>query len=362
MKSVRSRPGYTLIEALVFLAILAVVIALLLPAVQAAREASRRMECVNHLNQLGIAVHQYASGNRVIPPTAGFPGTGPGNDFGMKARLLPFVDQIAVYNALNMSLRHDQAPNSTARTTPIRTFLCPSDANVPVGTVPVNGLARTIGYTSYPNNIGLLAANVEGGTFDGPAYQLGADAVADAKVGASANEDAEVDADVDAGSGSALTIASIIDGLSNTAMFSEWVRGKNSSAERGRHQVYSSLLSDPAPKGTTTAILYGSCVDTARLVDTQKGSDWLDDDCGRGGGYSHIMTPNRNACVLRDLGPSRGLHADRTLINASSYHPDGVNVLFLDGSVRFVKESVDRRSWWSIATRAGREYVGDELF
>jgi prepilin-type processing-associated H-X9-DG protein len=345
IKSKQSRPGVTLIEMLVILAILAVVIALLVPAVQAAREAARRMECVNHLQQLGIAVHQYASSHRAIPPTAWSPGTGPGNNFGMKARLLPFLEQTAVYNTLNMGLRHDQAPNSTARTFSIRTFLCPSDANVPVGTIPVNGLARAIGYTSYPNNIGLLAANVEGGTFDGPAYQIGGDA----------------DADTEAGSevGSAITVASIIDGLSSTAMFSEWVRGKNRSDEMGRHQIYSSLLSDPAPKGTTAAILYSSCLDSARLVDTRKGSDWLDDDCGRGGGYSHIMTPNQKACVLRDLSSSNGLHPDRTLINASSYHPDGVNVLFMDGSVRFVKETVDRRSWWSIATRAGREFVDD---
>src|SRR4051812_5847915 len=100
----RSVSGFTLIELLVVIAIIAVLIALLLPAVQAAREAARRMQCVNNLKQLGLAVANYESGNGCLPPTGCGGITDPGNnDFSMKARLLPFMEQAPLYNALNQS-------------------------------------------------------------------------------------------------------------------------------------------------------------------------------------------------------------------------------------------------------------------
>ncbi len=74
--------------------------------------------------------------------------------------------------------------------------------------------------------------------------------------------------------------------------------------------------------------------------------------CGRGGGYTHVMTPNKKGCVFSD-----GLHTDHTLVGASSYHSGGVNVLFLDGSVKFVKDSVSPVTWWAVATKAGGEIV-----
>src|SRR5881398_1412639 len=100
-----SSRGFTLIELLVVIAIIAVLIALLLPAVQAAREAARRAQCVNNLKQIGLALHNYNQSNDVIPPTAvNVPSVRTGyNNFSMKGRLLPFLEQSALYNALNMS-------------------------------------------------------------------------------------------------------------------------------------------------------------------------------------------------------------------------------------------------------------------
>src|ERR1700722_14935917 len=97
-----TRRGFTLIELLVVIAIIGLLIALLLPAVQAAREAARRSQCVNNLKQLGLAVQGYSDANGVLPPAA---ATGPewSNNFSMKARILPFLEQAALFNSMNVS-------------------------------------------------------------------------------------------------------------------------------------------------------------------------------------------------------------------------------------------------------------------
>src|SRR5580700_11107155 len=124
------RHAFTLIELLVVIAIIAVLIALLLPAVQAAREAARRMQCVNNLKQLGLAVMNYESSNGCIPPTSNNPtvpaGVGPTNDFSFKVRLLPFVELGAHFNALNQTQVSTSAQNTTIHNVQVKTFQCPS--------------------------------------------------------------------------------------------------------------------------------------------------------------------------------------------------------------------------------------------
>ena len=85
----------------------------------------------------------------------------------------------------------------------------------------------------------------------------------------------------------------------------------------------------------------------------QKGADWLNQNCGKGGGYSHIMPPNTRACYFSSTNASKTY----TMVGASSYHPGGVNVALLDGSVKFIKNSVSPRTWWAIATKAGGEVI-----
>src|SRR3954453_621292 len=245
----RKRRGFTLIELLAVIAIIAVLIALLLPAVQAAREAARRSQCVNNLKQLGLAIANYESSNGSLPPvgTAFQDGVNV-NDFSMKVRILPFIEQNAIYNTLNQSffsLSNTAAYSlmqSTAVTATVNSFLCPSDGNDPSYTQ--NGFKT--GQSSYGNNIG-TCLTLNGLNSDGPAYRIG-----------------------DSKDGPVVTLASVTDGTSNTAMWSEWIKGKNTNI--GRQAVWTASIGfsntspySPAPLASLAASLQAvaaSCITT----------------------------------------------------------------------------------------------------
>jgi prepilin-type N-terminal cleavage/methylation domain-containing protein/prepilin-type processing-associated H-X9-DG protein len=335
------RRGFTLIELLVVISNIAVLIALLLPAVQGAREAARRSQCTNNIKQLGLAVQSYINAVGALPPTAttdpsGFPPQ-PTNNFGMKPRLLPYLEQQAMFNSLNMTYNAESATgeNDTIVTLQINTFLCPSDANIPIGNYAFkNGSgSRQVGYGSYPNNIGTIFRN-NGGKIDGPTYHMG-----------TPNQ------------GGTLSPSGVKDGFSNTAMFSEWVKGRNIPASDGAlSQVYVASL--PFPKTNTVVPLLtylNSCRNSTTVYPNwdHKGMKWMNQPCGEGGGYSHIMTPNLKACFFSGEGSEAG----RTLVGASSNHSGGVNVGFLDGSVKFIKNSINQATWWAIATARGEETI-----
>jgi prepilin-type N-terminal cleavage/methylation domain-containing protein/prepilin-type processing-associated H-X9-DG protein len=334
------RRGFTLIELLVVIAIIAVLIALLLPAVQAAREAARRAQCVNNLKQLGLAVMNYESANGAVPPTIYYFKNPPppyGNDFGMKPRLLLYIEQSALYNALNQFFTYGDVRNSTVLATTVNNLNCPSDANIPSGTVTLpGGAVQTVGYTSYPNNLGTFDAN-NGGSLDGPAYEINAAALNKPLLDA------------------VVTLAAVRDGTSNTAFFSEWIKGRNNPNELGLQQIYKTT--DPDNVAAPLATLAQHC-QAAPYQAPNKGTDWLTGVSGKGGGYVQIQTPNKKACYFSNSNGS----ADSSVIGASSYHSGGVNVGFLDGSVKFIKDSISPTTWWAIATKAGGEVVSADSF
>ena len=144
-------------------------------------------------------------------------------------------------------------------------------------------------------------------------------------------------------------------GCRSTAIFSEFVRGDGTLNSDGLQQVYVNNIPEAAqPLPQLAASCQAATVHGFGL----KGQEWLDHDCGQGGGYSHVQTPNQRAC--QDLGPGNPHASDHTLIGASSHHPGGVNVGFLDGSVRFVKDTIAAQNWAALGTRANGEMVGDD--
>jgi prepilin-type N-terminal cleavage/methylation domain-containing protein/prepilin-type processing-associated H-X9-DG protein len=331
------RQGFTLIELLVVIAIIAVLIALLLPAVQAAREAARRSQCVNNLKQIGLAIHNYISVNDCVPPSGGMDNypTAP-QCASMKIPLLPFMEQNPLYNAVNFSSggmwgADPLYTNSTVVVTKIASFLCPSDANVGNNSVLTNLNGATLGLvgtSNYANNYG-TNRNLNGGFPTGPCWFLG---------------------QLGGGYGNGwpqVTTASIVDGLSNTAMYSEFIKG-TAGAYR------SSLGADwTQPNGNWNS---GSNLTDAQNCQTAtsycwdyKGEYWVYRDGGRGGMYTHICLPNTKSCWAGN--PWDGFDA------ASSNHSGGVNMLFLDGSVKFIKNSISYQTYWAIASYAGQEAI-----
>jgi prepilin-type N-terminal cleavage/methylation domain-containing protein/prepilin-type processing-associated H-X9-DG protein len=331
--------AFTLIELLVVIAIIAVLIALLLPAVQAAREAARRSQCVNNLKQIALATMNYESSNGVLPPTSVNASANPApTTFGMKARILPYLEQLAMANSLNYAFTPSSHQNETILVAQLNVFNCPSDGNNPsVAWTMTNGTSVPEGYTSYPNNIGTLLFN-NGGAFDGPAYRMALPS-----------------------EGPTITLSAVTDGTSNTALWSEWVRGKGGSTDFGLHQTYSMgapYTTAPTTNTFVNPMNYLNACKSSKTLYTggdHKGQTWLNHFCGQGGCYSHIMTPNLNACYF--TGSLGGAQPDLTIVGASSYHPGGVNLALLDGSVRFMKNSVSATSWWAISTKAGGEVV-----
>jgi prepilin-type N-terminal cleavage/methylation domain-containing protein/prepilin-type processing-associated H-X9-DG protein len=376
---VRNKRGFTLIELLVVIAIIAVLIALLLPAVQAAREAARRAQCSNNLKQIGLAMHNYASAQGLVPPVCvdyAWDGNNnmakePRQNWSIHARLLPYLEQTAMYNAINWNYGARWGPKSdfwdgtptdgaayqyqdiqaTVIGTQITSFLCPSDPMTGnLGTIGVGGVTKVIGVFNYPANFG-LNRRINGLPPGANSKQQDGDWTSNGPAYVATTWDGRINRNIG--------LDNFPDGTSHTAIFSEWVKGPgNLPGKNGLGMVYNGPASNAFP---TDQQLAQACAQQNFTFANQnwgwKGEWWV---WAPQTIYSHTNLPNRYACQYSDTG--NDWRTSINLVNASSNHPGGVNVGFMDGSVRFIKSSVNYVPWICIATNAGGEVVtSDQL-
>ena len=356
----RSRRGFTLIELLVVISIIGVLIALLLPAVQSAREAARRTQCGNNLKQLGLAVHNYHTSSNVVPPMVTYPGGQFTQSGGWAScwtvAILPYIEQTNMASAYNFS-----APavvvsasmgleNTTVTYNQISTFLCPSE-DIPVRpalTATTNYVANFGGPGQIEGYSGVIVPVGDFSTINlsGPAV---------GRVGP-------------------VNFEGIRDGLTNTAMFAEHLHGQpgsppvhpgpGSNAKRG---VFSASGPGMKTGGFTAATTFVAACKSLPGTTTSLNSDHLSNTAFATHpwflslvSYNHVGPPNSLNC-LNSTGDSAtassGYVGPSGSAPPTSNHPGGVQICMSDGSVRFVRDSVDQTIWMAIGTRFGKEIV-----
>ena len=322
MATARIRRAFTLIELLVVIAIIAVLISLLLPAVQSAREAARRAQCVNNLKQLGLALHNYADVNLRFP--MGAQGRDPNTGLytatsyrqPLIVTLLPYFEQTPAYQSYNfMLVLFEHAANNTARLTKLSVMNCPSDQSLVFGKI-VSGAVQYFDIKgNYGVNWGMNTMFNQGPLGSAPVptgyapfyYNYGS------------------------------AIADITDGTSNTLAMGE-------------------LIQTTSPAGPASAI-------------ERRARIWNDDTSTYQ--ITARLAPNSSApdvgVCFNDPGNKVPCTNDTTnglnhYLAARSRHPGGVNVLFCDGSVRFLKNTISVPTYQAISTRGLGEVVSAEAY
>jgi prepilin-type N-terminal cleavage/methylation domain-containing protein len=313
------RRAFTLVELLVVLAVIGVLTALLLPAVQMAREASRRSSCGNNLRQIGLALHNFESARKRLPPGRGAPLP---KVFSAHAYLLPYLEQNKVADLLDLdsaptsfsvgSTTYSGDANYDAAVAGIETLLCPSD---PTGDRVPNSPYGATSYAACAGTGALAAGSLTGA--DGVFFL-------DSKT----------------------RFASIVDGTSNTAAFSERLLGEGSPP---------ASVPGPAAERAVKELPFGTDPDDstcgASSADgwfVERGGKWILGNYGNTL-YNHFAPPNVAVWDCMDMRQQKGRMAAR------SAHPGGALVLRCDGSVAFQSEHVDLTTWRALASRSGGE-------
>jgi prepilin-type N-terminal cleavage/methylation domain-containing protein/prepilin-type processing-associated H-X9-DG protein len=337
---IRRRSGFTLIELLVVIAIIAILIGLLLPAVQKIREAANRMKCSNNLKQMGLAAHNFESSYGVLPPGEWTrPTDGGGSRPSLGAVILAYLEQANKFNQFTFTSDVNAAAvNGPARRQDVPIFLCPSETS----TARFTDGGQTVGRINYFGNIGAVADS-----------RL----ISDPRAGVFG-----VEANVAGETPQGNSIAAITDGTSNTAMFSEVMRGQATSGSTIFHSTNVQSGAISAAPGLYDGRAVSGCAGGTVAVRIQYvGLQYYRGGINHNSFYTHTLPINWNR-KQSDPASQRYTCGDSTFrrahIAASSYHSGGVNVGLADGSVRFVRDSIDFTIWQNAGTRAGGEVGG----
>lgn len=317
----RAARGFTLVELLVVVAIIGVLVALLLPAVQAARESARRIQCSNHIKQLTLALLNFESTFKHLPAGQHQPTSA--GYLSPHALMANHFEQSGVYNMLDLNQGPFSTQNFNAAKGQPKFLICPSD--------PFPGRKEFAGWTNYHSNSGTWAPLTGWDGVFGPVQDAG---------GAKAI--------------GPLKLRDITDGLSNTAAFAEVVNGAGNIARPPRSKFDCFDTSTSPTSGTLAdarAAFASGDWQTATIPWSGdwrwRGYPWTEGTVWRNW-YNHLAGPNQICWV-----PNSDFW--RIVSPASSYHPGGVTVAMVDGSVRFVNENVDADVWVAAGTRGSGE-------
>jgi len=342
-----ARGGFTLIELLVVISVISLLIGLLLPAVQSAREAARRASCGNNLRQIGLALNQYQStwthypllyeGLFTRPDKDGEAPQGFGS-FSVHSTLLPFLDRSDAYHAINhqvpviSELVHfdPTAPhpaNATVGRLSVDVFLCPSD--------PVRARVGEWGGVNFRANIGTVIPPSGAGASLAPVEGVNGAFIVGGSVGA----------------------GDFLDGASSTVAFSEKPKGAESRG--GLDRFIGHWWQDYGLLYTTADELLAAC----RMLDeppqsysNEVGAIWMQWGL-KNTEYTHNAVPNSAVPDCQGGWNASSYPFRNGSFAARSYHPNGVNAAFVDGHVAFIGASVDVRTWRALGTRDGGEPV-----
>jgi prepilin-type N-terminal cleavage/methylation domain-containing protein/prepilin-type processing-associated H-X9-DG protein len=328
----RIRRGFTLIELLVVIAIIALLIGLLIPAVQKVRAAADKMRCASNLKQIGIALHHYAGDHGGYPPGGLYPSGVLFESWSVQARILPYIEQDALHKIIDYSKGYNVQPDVTQAR--VSLFICPSDANIkprPDGAIihyPLNYVANMGTWFLFDPSTGVSGD----GVFPPSSRSLY----------------------------QGITFAAIYDGTSNTVGFSEAKSYQPYLRDGGTPGGFGV----PPPFAPDVLAGFGGSF----KVDSGH-TEWVDARVHQTG-FTTTFPPNTkvlyaNAGVVYDIdfnSSREGKTTDRVtyaVVTARSFHPQSVNALFMDGSVRSVRDTIAVDVWRALGTRAGGEAISD---
>lgn len=352
------RRGFTLVELLVVIAIIGILIALLLPAIQAARGAARRMQCASHLRQVGIAIHNHLDAKGHFPVNQTGPGVDTGSGLGegfysWQTRVLPFLEQGGLYDRIDFSLNFGDSgmhnamvspthPNAPAYATLVPTLLCPSDDYRENDTMGTGRPAPD----SYMGNMGW------------PPRATGLDQEHPGGLGHNGLFGAVYPAQQVSWHQRAVRPRHVTDGLSNTVAVTERLITPVVAEEYvyTTDPIYRWYCGSAATNALPTGRFYQICENAKQVQPGSAlyvGRAWASGWVLTGAVYMHLAPINTRSCHL-DGGDLHGA----AMITPSSRHSGGVNVLMGDGSTSFVSEDVDFRVWLAAGSRNGGETVG----